>query len=495
MRTHAYFRNRSSGLIRLLWLLLLAPIASELPAQEISDAEKKWLAAQILDPEATVLAFINLSARDLDLDRVPEPNPSLSLPETVAELDQLIEKEPLNSLAAEKRFGILENQGKIHEGFTGLQKVLDALLETLEEHPDSFDLVNKANGIFLLARDAEKANQLTEMFLSENPRHAEAKAVHAMHLAVLGQYEKSRNLIDEAYANDPKLNEVYQAEWSYQWTQSLNKLGQGQAVEIDEGMGFFEKASQAHPKLIAPKLCLHTLSLSRAFILSLIDNQEKFTTEEPFQIEVKDKIRARVERDEKFFRKALKNNYKNPYLLYKSLVTALVLTNEIKASEKIYEASQKVPHYDLDVYRIMVIGAISQANFTKAASYLADSYAVSENPDNRKLEARLLHSSGMTEKAIASLRASKVGNRPRLKLALVSYLIKLQKWAEAQKEFDTLSGGYEDPVREATYRYLHGILSLASGDQSTAKMYLYLLKKDERYGESAEKIMDFFELE
>ena len=488
------FRQHSGFQAPFLILLLSIGLFSSAAAQGLSPEEEKWLSEEVLPPSTNLMFQMNVSRSLLRINEKRDVKPKTELPNTVEELNAYIAEHPFEVKAYKKRFQMMIVSDDHQAALAGLQKGLDEYLSAMEVHPDSFELVLRAHEFFYLVGARDQVINLTRVFLEKNPRNAEAHAFLAMQMGLLGDLDKSREHVGLAYAADPLLEDVYVSEWMFQWMQGMLKANEDEEMELATELKFLEKAQREHPDLRAPNIVMHTLVVTQALIQGVLIHQDDFVEQNAFQFNLPASTIERVDVALAYFRKLLKKKAKNPYFIQKCLALGYVLKADMKAANKIYEAARKTGPQDTDIYRIMTIAAVTEADFLKAAAYTKESFAINPSQENLLLYARLLSDGGQPHAAVEAIRNAENGVGLPMDMALVAYLVKSGDWAGADKLMERCTGGYAEPY-ESNYRYISAIMELRSGDRELTKAYLIPMKENGHYEESIARILKHFELE
>ncbi|MCB9234649.1 MAG: hypothetical protein H6581_23555 [Bacteroidia bacterium] len=440
---------------------------------------------------------MNLSRTQLEIHKPYKKPEEKNYPTDNAGLESFLKENP-GDVTASVKLSALKQQNGDGEGALGvLQFTLNHLMKELEANDDSFALVLSASSIFEKAGNPEYTITLLEKFIEVNPESGEALAFLAMQLALRGELDRARKLIDQAYEVDPAMPDVYSAEWLFQWYSYIIKASQSEeknpakTIPLRMGLEFLEKAQKEHPDLLSPKMITHSLMLTRVLVGQLMEHTDDFIEKNEITLKLDKTSAKEVAAARKYFENQIACNPVNPYFLEKNLVLAYLLEGNYKSALECYEKAFSHAYSDTDIFRIMCIGEVIKARYLEASKYLTAGFAVMETGEGHLLYARLLYESDQIEEAANALAPDKVSFGLETGLARAAYLIKNGNWEEAGRIMDNFSGGY-DPKNESSYRYLDGILSLAAGDRESAKMSLYTLKEDEFYQESIQEIFERF---
>ncbi len=481
-----------------LLFVLSAKASICLCAQPPSEDEKSWLIRNIKRPEAKMMFIMTLEKAFLDLDNLPgdaslkkEPLP----PENEADLKKQILAHKYEAGPYIRLYTMLRNKGRHDEGIKTLSKGLENLLERIERENGNLDLVNAAVEIYQVVNQLGNAKKLLTYYLESNPRDAEALIAIANLETVTMDPVAARNHIDQAYAIDPSLINIYVAEGLYAIYQGLiafsNQTDSANPMPLSIPTRFLEKAEQEHPGLAAPLLVRHGLELFQIFYAAVFRHADDFKRLKPFRFSLGAEEKKRLEQSRAYFEKLCRENKKNDFYLKKCLVLAAVMEGDLKTARIVYEKTRLSPGVDNDLFRLMAIGEVMQVRFRDAIAHMEKSIQVRDNIDDRLFLASLYAEAGQPERSFQTLIRYAGEPDQNLLIGRLGYALMAGRITEAArlherlKNIDAFSG-------QPAFKYFSGVVQLLQGERHSAVQVLKTLPEQDRFYESAFKIIKHF---
>lgn len=338
-----------------------------------------------------------------------------------------------------------------------------------------------------------KPPQLLQV-LEQQPDNTEALLALANHEVLAANFDSARARIDQAYAIQPDLSEVYLSELLYQLYDGLIKLSSAAPTSptlLPVSYDFLTKAQQQHPELEAPQIIEHGLRILQAFYSTIFDHVEQFKQRQPFDFKLSDQLSGQLADSEAFFRTLLQDNQQDHYISAYFLLIAAIIRNDSDAAERYYQLLATNPATDNNLHRLMMLGDMAQANFTRAIARLSSSIELADNINDRIMLAKLY---ALNQQPALSLSVlMDYSGRPNADLLIqrLAYAI-LSGNRDASRALYKGYKGIPALQKSADFQYYAMVIALLIDERGHANEHFKHIAESRLYGASAQAFMDFF---
>jgi len=484
----------------MMFLTSLLCIPSMLYCQPLSDDEKAWVIRNIMRPETQMMFLMTIEKDMMDLENLPDGESSkgeASLPDNEEELKKYIGLHKYEAEPFIRLYTIIRDNGQHDEGIRILSIGLTNILERLNKEPNNLELANEAVKIYEAVNELKKAKALLSYFVELNPKNADAFVTLANLETLTMDMRAARSHIDQAYALEPSLINIYVAEALYELYKGLialnNQTDSSKPMSLKISTQFLEKAEQEHPEVEAPRLARHGLALFQIFYSAVMRHTEDFKRLEPFKFVLEAQEIKQLKESKTYFQKKLNANKKNDLYLQKCLVLAAIIEGDLETARSIYKKARFCPYVDNDLFRLMSIGEVMQVRFQDAITHMTRSIQVQDNIEDRLMLASLYDEEGDADSSFRAVFQYSGKPNGDLLIARFGYALKAGNIKEATEIHQGLKN-IGPLTKRSDFTYYSGVLELLRGKREMAKQTLKAVPEKGRFHESVQTILKHFDL-
>ena len=483
--------------IIIMFFVFLAGFSTILNSQPLSGDQKTWLTGNIMKPEVNMIFLMEMGEKMLDLDKLPGGETTKGeekLPENEVEIKKYILSHKYEAEPYIRLYTLLACQKRHNEAIEILTGGLSTILKNLKTESHNLDLVKEAIAIYEAVDAIEEVKALLSYFVKVNPKNASAIVCLAMYETVTMDIRAARSHIDQAYALEPSLIDIYTAETMYALYQgviALNSMTGKPSLLISTR--FLELAEQEHPELEAPRLARHGLELFRILSSAIIRHTDDLKSLQPFKFVLDDQDKKQLKESKAYFQKLLIANKKNDFYINKCLIIAAVIEGSQETALTMYDKVRFYPCADNDLFRLMSIGELTQARFENAITHMIRSIKLHDNIDDRLLLARFYYETGNSDTSFKTLIQFAGTPDEKLLLGKFAYALITGKIKEAIVLHQSLIT-IEHLGKRSDFSYYSGVLQLLQGKREMAKQSFKTLPEKNRFHENVQIILKHFEL-
>ena len=483
--------------IIIMFFVFLTGFSTILNSQPLSGDQKTWWTDNIMKPGVNMIFLMEMGEDTLDLDKLPDGQTikkGENLPDNEVEIKKYMLSHKYEAEPYIRLYNLFAYQERNKEAIQILTSGLSKILKKLKTESHNLDLVKEAIAIYEAVDATEEAKALLSYFVKVNPKNAPAIVCLAMYETITMDIRAARSHIDQAYALEPSLIDIYTAETMYALYQGLIALNSMTGTpSLSISTEFLELAEQEHPGLEAPRLARHGLELFRILSSAIIRHTDDFKSLQPFKFILDDQDKKKLRESKAYFQKLLIANKKNDFYIRKCLIIAAVIEGSQKTALTMYDKVRFYPCADNDLFRLMSIGELTLARFENAITHMIRSIKLHDNIDDRLLLARFYYETGNTDASFKTLMQYKGSPDEKLLTGKFAYALIAGKIKEAIVLHQSLIT-IEHLTKRRDLSYYSGVLQLLQGKREMAKQSFKTLPEKNRFHENVQIILKHFKL-